>query len=62
MEFATHNLAFSYGPYCNTSCQINGSTSGARLSYTFNSSTNQVTNFGRHLSYRLPTCCSSIRE
>jgi len=43
---ATHNLTFSYDRYGNMTCVTNGQTNGPCPNYTFNTSTNQVTNTG----------------
>ena len=43
---ATHNLTFSYDRYGNMTCVTNGQTNGPCPNYTFNASTNQITNTG----------------
>ena len=43
---ATHNLTFSYDRYGNMTCVTNQNTNGPCPNYTFNASTNQITNSG----------------
>jgi RHS repeat-associated protein len=43
---ATHNLTFSYDRHGNMTCVTNQNTNGPCPSYTFNASTNQITNSG----------------
>ena len=43
---ATHNLTFSYDRYGNMTCVMNQQTNGLCSNYTFNASTNQISNSG----------------
>jgi YD repeat-containing protein len=43
---ATQNLTFSYDRYGNMTCLTNGQTNGLCPSYSFNGSTNQISNSG----------------
>jgi RHS repeat-associated protein len=43
---STHNLTFSYDRYGNMTCVTNGQTQGPCPNYSFNASTNRVTNTG----------------
>ncbi len=42
----SYNLTFSYDRYGNMTCAINGSTQGLCPQYSFNQSTNQISNSG----------------
>src|SRR5207253_8770986 len=43
---STHNLTFSYDRYGNMTCVVDQQTNGLCSNYTFNASTNQISNSG----------------